>query len=80
MKVTPKAVRDLARNAGVPEEIILRHTDELINFTFAVAKRERKSCRQLIKKWIHSEGVIKPDLLTFISEELENEDELYDIL
>lgn len=80
MKVTPRAVRDIARKAGVPEELILRHIDELINFTFAVAKRERKQCREVIKKWIHAEGVIKPDLLTYFSEELENEDELYDIL
>lgn len=80
MKVTPKAVRDLSKNSGFPEELIERHIDELINFTFAVAKRERKSCRQLIKRWIHSPDVVKPDLLTFFTEELENEDELYDIL
>lgn len=80
MKVTAKAVRDLSKNSGFPEELIERHLDELINFTFAVAKRERKQCRKLIKKWIHSTDIIKPDLLTFLSEELENEDELYDIL
>lgn len=80
MKVTPKAVRDLSKNSGLPEELIERHIDELINFTFAVAKRERKQCRQVVKKWLHVGGVIKPDLLTYLTEELENEDELYDIL
>lgn len=80
MKVTAKAVRDLAKNSGFPEEMVERYLDEMINFTFTVAKRERKQCRKLVKKWIHSAHVIKPDLLTFLSEELENEDELYDIL
>lgn len=80
MKVKPRAVRDLARNAGFPQEIIDRYSEQLINMTFAVAKRERKSCRELVKKWIYSPSIIKQDILTVLTEELENEDELYDIL
>lgn len=80
MKVTPRAVKDLSKNSGFPEEIIERYLEQLINMTFAVAKRERKSCRTVVKKWMHSESVIKPDILTVLTEELENEDELRDII
>mgnify|MGYP006276610585 CR=1 len=68
MRVTTRAVRDLARNAGIPEETIERHLDLLINFTFAVAHRERKACRAQLRKWIHSDDVIKPPLLEVLKE------------
>ena len=41
MRVTVRAVKDLARNAGFSEEMIERHMDLLINFTFGVSHRER---------------------------------------
>lgn len=80
MKVTTRAVRDIAKNAGVPEEIVDRNLDAFINLTFAIAKRERKQCRKIVRKWLHSGDVIKPNILDVLTEELENEDELYDIL
>lgn len=68
MKVTTRAVRDLARNAGIPEEMIERHLDMLISFTFAVAHRERKACRAQLRKWIHTDSIVKPPLLDVLKE------------
>lgn len=62
MRVTPRAVRDLARNAGVPEDIIVRHIDSLVSFTFTVAQRERKACRKELREWLYSTEADKPDL------------------
>ena len=82
MRVTPRSVRDLAFVSGIPEEVVLRHMDAFIGFTFAVAKRERKYCRKKIQQWFHSDELIKPRLTDVLSLKLENEDEseIYDIL
>jgi hypothetical protein len=66
MKVRPRAVRDLADNVGFPEEVVLRYEAEFIKFVFAIAARERKHIKSKVKAWIHSEDVIKPDILEVI--------------
>jgi hypothetical protein len=82
MRVTIRSVKDLALNSGIPEEIVLRHIDAFTNFTFAVAKRERKYCRKKILQWVHSGEIVKPRLTDVLSLKLENEDEqeIYDVL
>jgi len=80
MKVTPRAVVDLAKSSGLPEEIIHRYLDQLITFTFAVAKREHTYCYRQIRGWIHSRDVIKPDLIDVLKPNKEIEDEPHDVL
>lgn len=80
MRVTVRAVQDLARNAGFPEEVIHRYSDELIKMTFAVAKRERKQCVNKVRAWVHSGDVVKPNITDVLTNKMENEEELYDLL
>jgi hypothetical protein len=81
MRVTPRSVKDIARNAGVPDELIDRHIDALVSLVFAAAKRERKYCRNKIKRWVYSTDVIKPALTEILSPNLELEPhESYDLL
>jgi len=78
MRVTLRAVRDLARNAGFTEEMIERHMDLLVNFTFGVSHRERKYCQSKLRRWVHSGEIAKPDLLTVLREEDEDVYETFD--
>lgn len=80
MKVTVRAVSDLAKSSGLPEDVIHRYMDELITFTFAVAKREQTHCYRQIRAWIHSGDVIKPDLIDVLKPNKEVEDEAHDVL
>lgn len=79
MRVTVRAVRDLARNAGFTEDMIERHMDLLINFTFGVSNRERKYCQGKLRKWVHSGEIAKPDLLTVLKEEDEDVYETFEV-
>lgn len=72
MRVTVRAVKDLARNAGFSEEMIERQLDLLINFTFGVSHRERKYCQGRLRKWVHSGEIDKPNLLDVLKEEDED--------
>ena len=76
MRVTVRAVKDLARNAGVPEDIVERHIDALVAFTFTVALRERKSCRRELREWLYTDKAERPDLkeLLKVTEESEAHD------
>jgi hypothetical protein len=78
MKVTPRAVKDLARNSGFPEDVVQLYLDELINMTFAVTKRERKSCVQAVQKAAHTRMPMKA-LIAELTNERDYEDDLYDI-
>ena len=73
MRITTRAVRDIARNAGFSEEAIERQLDTLINFVFVVAHRERKYCRAQLRKWIHSDEIDKPHLLDVLKEPEDDE-------
>ncbi len=79
MRVRPRAVRDLAALVGFPEEVVLRHEAEFIKFVFAVAARERKHVKNKVKAWIHSEDIVKPDILEVIKPAKEEESP-YDLL
>lgn len=81
MRVTRRAVTDLARNSGLPEDVIARYLEELIQFTFVVAKRERKANFDKIRAWVHDGSVIKPNILDVLRPNRESEeDEVYDLL
>lgn len=82
MRVTVRAVKDLALSAGLPQELIDRHIDALVGLVFVTAKRERKFCRKRIKMWVYSEDVVKPPITEWLSPDMENEDELekYELL
>ncbi len=78
MKVRPTSIKQLALNSGMPEEIVTRFLDELVNMAFAVALRERKHCYKQIRAWVHSGDIIKPDVQDVLK--ISAEDETYDIL
>lgn len=75
MIIKVQAVRQLARDANLPEEIIERHMDELCAFTFRVAKRERKFCRDRIRSWQFSKDLGKCELFQVLDEDVS-----YDLL
>lgn len=80
MRVSKRSVTDLARNAGLPEDVVNRYLEELIQFTFVVAKRERKANFNKIRAWVHDGSVIKPNVLDVLRPNTEDEEELYDLL
>lgn len=73
MRVTTRAVSKLANESGLPEHIVERHIDALITFTFNVAQRERKLCRNAIRAWYFDKDIAKPqlfDVLDTVEEDL----------
>ena len=78
MRITVRAVKDLARNAGFSEDMIERHLDTLISFTFGISHRERKYCQSKLRKWVHSGEIDKPNLLSILKEEDEDVYETFD--
>lgn len=75
MIIKVQSIRQLARDAGLPEEIIERHMDALCEFAFCVAKRERKFCKDKIRAWQFSKELGKCELFQVL-----NEDTSYDLL
>ena len=68
MRVTTRAVSKLAVESGLPEAIVDRHIDALITYTFNVAQRERKLCRNAIRAWYFSKDITKPQLFDVLDE------------
>ena len=79
MRVTPTAVRRIAANSGLPNDVVERYIDQFINFTFAVAKRERKHCYKTARNWVFDPEIHKLDLLELLKPTVDAED-VYDIL
>lgn len=81
MIVRPRAVRDLARLSGFPEDIVLRYEAEFIKFVFAVAARERKYVVDRVRTWRHNpvDDILKPDILEVIKPTKEEEPQ-YDLI
>ena len=68
-----RSVRQLARDAGLNEELIDRNIEALCDFTWRVAKRERKYCSNRVRGWVLSNELIKPPLVELLKEEDEEE-------
>lgn len=68
MRVTTRAVSKLAIEAGIPETFVERHMDALITYTFSVAQRERKLCKNAIRAWYFSKDITKPQLFEVLEE------------
>lgn len=76
MRVTTRSVKTLAQDAGLPDELIERHIDELCTFVFSVATRERNSCQDKIRAWFFSKDITKPNLIDV----LRSEDDDYELM
>jgi|APCry1669189440_1035222.scaffolds.fasta_scaffold00867_6 hypothetical protein len=74
MRVATRAVKDIARESGFPEELIERHVDAMVQFTFKIAARERKFNLTKLKAWYFNKNPNKPTLF----EVFDGED--YDLL
>lgn len=74
MRIATRAVKDIAREAGFPEEIVERHIEALTQFTFRIAARERKFNLAKLKAWYFNKNPNKSTLF----EVFDGED--YDLL
>lgn len=68
MRVTTRSVSKLAIESGIPEAVVDRHIDALITYTFNVAQRERKICKNAIRAWYFSKAIAKPQLFDVLEE------------
>lgn len=75
MIIRSKALRELASECNIPDQIVDNHFDALIQLVWCVAKKERGRCQTKIRKWQFSDDIGKPSIL----EVLRDEDE-YDLL
>lgn len=71
MKVSTKAVKALAKDAGFHEEMIDRHLDQLTAFVFRVAAREQKWCAEKVRAWYFDTNLNKPQLFELFEEDHE---------
>lgn len=78
MRVRPKAVRDLAKNAGFPAEVVARYEDEFINLCFVIARRERKHIREMMRGWLFLKPHERPDILAMLKSS--DEEPTYDLI
>lgn len=69
MRIATKSVTQMARDANLPEELIARHTDELCEFVFRIAKRERKFCQNKIRAWYFDKNMGKAPLFDVLTDE-----------
>lgn len=69
MIIKTRSIRQLARDAGLPEETTERHLDTLCEFAFRVAKKERKFCRDRIRAWQFSKDIGKCELFKVLDED-----------
>jgi hypothetical protein len=68
MKFTTRGLQQLARDAGLPEEIIARHDKALEAFTFRVAKRQRKMDQAKIRAWYFDKNLNKCTLFEVLEQ------------
>lgn len=69
MRVTPRAIKDLASNAGLPPDLTERHLESLISFAFTIAVRARKQARSDLKEWIYDKNPDRPPLKELLRDE-----------
>jgi hypothetical protein len=67
--IKTKSVKHLAKDAGLSDELIERNLDELCEFVFRIAKRERKFCRDRIRAWHFSNDIGKCELFQVLDDE-----------
>jgi len=73
MIIKTRSVRQLAKDSGLNEELIERNIDALCEFTWRIAKRERKYCNNKVRGWVMSADIVKPPLLDLLKTEDEEE-------
>lgn len=71
MIIKTRSVRQIAKDSGLPEELIERHMDALCEFTFRIAKRERKYCQNKIRSWQFSKDIGKCELFQVLNEDVD---------
>lgn len=76
MILKTRAIRDLARECGLPDHVIDQYFDELTRFVWRIAKKERNFCQTKIRGWVFNYDIGKPPIL----EVLKDEEEEYELL
>ena len=69
MILKTRAIKDLARECGLPEHVVDRHFEELTKFVWRVAKRERSFCQDKIRRWLHNKDINKPSVLYVLKDD-----------
>lgn len=62
MKIPVKSVQTLAIEAGLPESVVERHIDALCHIALAMRERERRWCKNRIRRWYFDKALNKPQL------------------
>jgi len=62
MKIAVKSVQELAIEAGLPESIVERHLDALCHIAIAMRERERRWCKNRLRRWYFDKALNKPQL------------------
>lgn len=76
MILKTRAIRDLARECGLPDHVIDQYFDELTKFVWRIAKKERNFCQTKIRGWVFNYDIGKPPIL----EVLKDEEDEYELL
>ena len=76
MILKSRAIRDMARECGLPDHVIDQYFDELTKLVWRISKKERKFCQNKIRSWLFNPDIGKPPVL----EVLKEEDEDYELL
>ena len=69
MIIKTRSVKQIASDSGLPRELIDRNIDALCEFTFRIAKRERKFCQNKIRAWQFSNDAGKCELFRVLAED-----------
>lgn len=69
MILKTRAIRDLARDCGLPDHVIDQYFDELTKFVWRVAKKERTFCQGKIRGWVFNHDIGKPPILEILKDE-----------
>jgi len=73
MIIKTRSVKQLAKDSGLNEELIDRNLDALCEFTWRIAKRERKYCSNKIRGWLKSTDIVRAPLIDLLKVEDEEE-------
>jgi len=73
MIIKTRSVKQLAKDSGLNEELIDRNLDALCEFTWRIAKRERKYCSNKIRGWLKSTDIVRSPLIDLLKVEDEEE-------
>lgn len=68
MIIKTRAVRDMARECGLPDHAIDQHFEALVQFAWRISKKERSFCQNKIRGWLFNQDIGKPPILEVLKD------------